>query len=241
MSPGCGEARLSLGAYLLGALARADRALVDTHVRTCADCRAELGSMSALPGLLARIQQTDIIAQRVDPSPGLLDRVLSAAAAQRRRTRRIHVAATVAACVTLAAGASIAVHLADPATQPMVTSVAATKVFTATDPTTRVSAAVTETPTTWGVALEVNVHGPAISSYGGDCRLVAVEAGGDTDVAASWSAPGSGHIDAPGATAFAAEQITAFRVVGSTGATLVVVPTPRGRSSQPRLSTNIPS
>jgi len=119
-----------------------------------------------------------------------------------------------------------------------VTSIAATRVFTATDPTTRVAAAVTETPTTWGVALQVKLHGPAISSYGGDCRLVAVEADGDTDVAASWSAPASGHVEAPGATAFAANQITAFRVVGATGATLVVIPTPRGRSSaQPRLST----
>jgi anti-sigma factor RsiW len=237
MSPGCGDVRLSLGAYLLGALARADRARVETHVRTCADCRAELGSMSALPGLLARIRQTDIF-QRADPSPGLLDRVLSVAAAQRRRTRRAHIAAAVAACTSLASAASIAVHFADQAVQPIVTSVAATRVFTATDPTTRVTAAVTETPTTWGVALEVNVHGPAISSYGADCRLVAVEADGDTDVAASWSAPASGHLEAPGATAFAAEQITAFRVVGSTGATVVVVPTPRdGSSTRPRLST----
>jgi hypothetical protein len=61
--------------------------------------------------------------------------------------------------------------------------------------------------------------------------LVAVEAGGDTDVAATWSAPASGHIDAHGATAFAAAQITAFRVVGSAAATLVVIPTPHATSS----------
>jgi hypothetical protein len=236
MSPGCGGVRLSLGAYLLGALSRADRALVDAHLRTCANCRADVGSMNALPGLLGRVRETEV-SRPVDPSPGLLDGMLCMVAEQRRRNRRVRVAASVAAGLVLATTAGVAGHVVGRPTHPKVTSVAGRQVFTATDPITRVTAAVTETPTTWGVAVEVNVHGPAISSYGGGCRLVAVEADGDTDVAASWSAPASGHIDAPGSTAFAAEQITAFRVVGSTGATLVVIPTPRGRSSAgPRLS-----
>lgn len=237
MSPDCGDVRLSLGAYLVGALSRADRALADAHLRACADCRAEVGSMNVLPGLLGRVRETEI-SGRVDPSPGLLDRVLSVVAEQRQRNRRVRVAVSVAASLVLATTAGVLGHVVGRPTHPRVTSVAGRQVFTATDPITRVTAAVTETPTTWGVAVEVSVHGPAISSYGGGCRLVAVEEDGDTDVAASWSAPASGHIDAPGATAFAAEQITAFRVVGSTGATLVVIPTARGRSSVvPRLST----
>jgi predicted anti-sigma-YlaC factor YlaD len=82
MSRSCGEAQLSLGAYLLGALARADRAHVDSHLRTCADCRAELDYMDALPGLLDRVDESEIA--WADPSPELLDRVLSAVAAERR-------------------------------------------------------------------------------------------------------------------------------------------------------------
>jgi hypothetical protein len=230
MASGCGDIRLSLGAYLLGALSRTDRALVEAHLGTCADCRADVCSMIALPGLLGRVWETEMSCP-AHPSPELLNRVLSVVAEQRQHNRRLRMAASVAAIVILAATASIAVHLADRATHTKVASVAGAQAFAATDPTTRVTAAVTETPTTWGVALEVKVHGPAISSYGGGCRLVAVEADGDTDVAASWSAPASGHIDAPGATAFPAEQITAFRVVGSAGATLVVIPTPHARSS----------
>jgi anti-sigma factor RsiW len=81
MSSDCGEARLSLGAYVLGALSRADRALVDAHLRTCADCRAERGSLNMLPGLLAQISESEVRSP-VDSSPELLDRVLSAVAQQ---------------------------------------------------------------------------------------------------------------------------------------------------------------
>jgi predicted anti-sigma-YlaC factor YlaD len=111
MSSSCGEVGLSVGAYLLGALSRPDRALVDAHLRACADCRAEIGSMHALPGLLARVGESEISGS-VDSSPELLDRVLSVVAQRRKRTSRIHVTASVAAGAILAATASVALHRA---------------------------------------------------------------------------------------------------------------------------------
>jgi len=92
MPPGCEDIRLSLGAYLLGALSRADRALADAHLRTCASCRAEVCSMSALPGLLSRVPQTDI-SRPADPSPKSLDRAPSVVAEQRQHNRRLRLAA----------------------------------------------------------------------------------------------------------------------------------------------------
>jgi predicted anti-sigma-YlaC factor YlaD len=92
MPPGCDDIRLSLGAYLLGALSRADRALADAHLRTCATCRAEVCSMSSLPGLLSRVPKTDI-SRLADPSPKLLERAPSVVAEQRQHNRRLRMAA----------------------------------------------------------------------------------------------------------------------------------------------------
>ena len=42
----CREIRNSLGVYVLGAIDPAERAQVDEHLPTCADCREELASLA---------------------------------------------------------------------------------------------------------------------------------------------------------------------------------------------------
>lgn len=70
----CPEARLSLGVYVLGAIDPAERALVDSHLVTCRDCRDELAGLAGLPALLARVGTEEAIALAADePAPlGLL-------------------------------------------------------------------------------------------------------------------------------------------------------------------------
>ena len=50
----CAGMRPLLGVYLTGAIAPADRAVVVRHLAGCADCRAELAGLAALPALLRR-------------------------------------------------------------------------------------------------------------------------------------------------------------------------------------------
>jgi predicted lipoprotein with Yx(FWY)xxD motif len=50
----CAGIRPLLGVYLTGAIAPADRAVVVRHLTACADCRAELAGLAALPALLRR-------------------------------------------------------------------------------------------------------------------------------------------------------------------------------------------
>jgi hypothetical protein len=79
----CPEVRLSLGVYVLGAIDPAERALVDSHLATCRDCRDELAGLAGLPALLARVGTEEAIALSADePAPlGLLpDTELSPAA-----------------------------------------------------------------------------------------------------------------------------------------------------------------
>lgn len=62
----CGEARISLGVYVLGAIDPAERALVDAHLVTCRDCRDELAGLAGLPALLARVSAEEAIALAED-------------------------------------------------------------------------------------------------------------------------------------------------------------------------------
>jgi len=52
------------GAYVLGALAPADRSAYERHLANCARCREEVAQLAGLPGLLGRLDVKD--AMRLD-------------------------------------------------------------------------------------------------------------------------------------------------------------------------------
>jgi anti-sigma factor RsiW len=55
----CGDIRLELGVYVLGAIEAADRSAVDAHLACCPDCRYELAELAGLPRLLSRVAADD--------------------------------------------------------------------------------------------------------------------------------------------------------------------------------------
>jgi len=112
----CSEARVSLGVYVLGAIDPAERAMVDSHLAGCRDCRDELAGLAGLPALLARVGTAEAMAlaatderpawenEAQAPPERLVGTVLDLAAARRRRRRwREGILATAAAFV-IAAG-----------------------------------------------------------------------------------------------------------------------------------------
>jgi predicted anti-sigma-YlaC factor YlaD len=229
---GCAEVRLSLGAYVLGALDPADRSRVDTHLASCPECRDELASFAALPGLLGRVSRAEVETEPVDPGPQLLERLLGAAAVERRHDRRRRILTSVAAAVIVLAAIGVSVGFGvthDRHSTPPAVVALASQTFTASNPQTHVQATITETKKGWGASVQVSVVGVTADLAGPSCQLIAVGPDGKTDVAASWSAPVAGYtgvskVNASGSTALAAKDITAFKIVGSDGATLVWVP-----------------
>jgi hypothetical protein len=229
----CAEVRLSLGAYVLGALDPADRSRVDAHLAGCADCRDELASFAGLPGLLGRVSRSEVESEPADPGPQLLERLLGAAAAERRHDRRRRLLTLVAAGVIVLAAIGVTVGVTQDRHPASTTTAAAapgtSQTFTATNPQTHVQATITEWKKGWGASVDVSVVGVTADLAGESCQLIAVGPGGKTDVAASWSAPAAGYsgpskVNASGSTAMASKDITAFKVVGSDGETLVWVP-----------------
>jgi predicted anti-sigma-YlaC factor YlaD len=218
---GCADARICLGAYVLGALDPADRSRVDAHLAECDGCRDELASFAALPGLLSRasIAEVEVVPEPLRPE--LLQRLLAAVAHDRRRERRVRwVGATAAAAVVVAAASvtGVAVSSSNHSTPKGITA-------TGTNVATGLTASVIEQPKGWGAALEVHLTG-ALNSYVDRCQLVVVGKDGTRDVAASWAATPSGKIVADGATFLAPSQIKQFDIVGSDGENLVTVPAP---------------
>lgn len=96
------------GAYVLGALAAADRAEYEAHLAVCADCRAAVAELAPTAGLLSRLSAERARAAGVEsgpvalpaPDPALRGRLVRTA--RRRRARRV-TAWTLAASVALIA------------------------------------------------------------------------------------------------------------------------------------------
>jgi hypothetical protein len=113
----CREIRHSLGVYVLGAIEPSDRAQVDEHLATCADCREELASLAGLPALLRRVPTAEAerlaVAGQADSAtdetpPDQLLPALVARTTQARRVRRWRELAAAAAVAVLALGAGAA-------------------------------------------------------------------------------------------------------------------------------------
>jgi hypothetical protein len=112
----CSEARVSLGVYVLGAIDPAERAMVDSHLAGCRDCRDELAGLAGLPALLARVGTAEAMAlaasderpawenEALAPPDRLVGRVLDLTEARRRRRRWREGILAVAAALVIAAG-----------------------------------------------------------------------------------------------------------------------------------------
>jgi hypothetical protein len=110
------------GVYVLGALSPAQRQAYERHLSTCAECRAEVGDLAILPGLLGRLDETAVTADEEIHAPAT---VLPAVIGQVRRRRRNYrfaaiAGAVAAACVALVVGLTMPTHTARPVAEPVI-------------------------------------------------------------------------------------------------------------------------
>ncbi len=114
MNDGCGERRIALGAYAIGALDPAERDQVEDHLARCAGCREELAALVEMTPVLGRLSAAEAAAARPPLAAGsrgsVVERTLAELARHRRNARRRWQAAMAGGVAAVAAlGVAVAV------------------------------------------------------------------------------------------------------------------------------------
>lgn len=209
-----------LGAYVLGALAPAERSAVERHVAGCPQCTAELVQLAPLPGLLRHtpFEELEEPAAPEHPRPGpgrppaLQQRVLLAVGAA------LSAIGIVVAVLLIGVGGS-----GTAGAQHQAAHRASTITMSHTDPTTHVSASMDLTAESWGTSLRLKL---ANLPPGVVCRLVVHARDGRSETSGSWASDyGSGpFLTIPASTSISPQDITGLDVVTGTDSVLVQVP-----------------
>ena len=220
MNDGCGERRIALGAYAVGALEAGERDQVEDHLARCADCREELSGLVGLTSALRRLSPDEAAAGApvaAGPRGSIVERTLTELARRRRDARRRWQAAMAGGVAAVAAlGVAVAVLVV---TRPVVTPVAvAAAHLSGSDAGTGVSASAQLYVESWGTWIHLDVSGVA---PGDQCELVAVSRDGSEQVAGTWRVGYTGGVDLNGSTGIGASQIVALKVVTTSGSDLV--------------------
>ena len=225
----CGEIRRALGVYVVGAIAPAERSVVDSHLAECASCRAELAVMAGLPALLGRVpaDEATVLLRgggNAEPLPAQpLQSLLGRAARLRRRVLLPRLAAAAVVGLLIGGGAITASRLLaqSQVRPPAIATAPWTAELRGSSATTHAAALVRYAAQPWGLQLEVQVQGiPA----GTSCELEVTEADGQNVAAGSWTVasghqgawyPASSSVTLPGARGF---------VIRSAARILVTIP-----------------
>ncbi len=235
MTTPCRES-VSLGAYLLGALDPEERGELERHIAGCRHCHDELVAMAPLPGLLRHtafeeLPESAAAAGSFGPSTapstapvgapvvasGAVELPLPVLPAQRRRRRPgARVLAGAGLALAAVVGGTV-VYAAVDRDRPAAAPVAAAT-WSATDPTTRVSATAAVFPETWGTEFQLRLDGlPADIT----CHLVVLGKGGADETAGTWGSGYSATATVPASTSISPAQISGLAVVDGAGTVLV--------------------
>jgi hypothetical protein len=184
----CREIRQALGVYVLGAIDPAERALVDAHLPTCAECREELVGLAGLPAMLHKIpvgEAERLVADEAvayaEPPAELLHSLL-ARATEVKRSRRWRGLVAAAAVVALAVGGgAVTTSMLDDGGGAA--SAHHWHTVSAADSATGARMVVKYTPMPWGTLLSVQVQGLKAGTW---CQFEVTDARGHRSVVGSW-------------------------------------------------------
>lgn len=227
-------------AYVLGALAPADRQAYEEHLRGCADCQASVGRLAGLQGLLALTSAAEVTEPLETPPheapphetppasilTGLLDTVR-----RRRRRRTVLLAGVVAAAVAgLAVLVGVLLLRGDAQPPPVAGPTAAQSAPASATPEPVLLAAVNDLPVTafaelvtkrWGTEITVRCEhedgvDPSVAYF-----LVVLDSSGHAEQAAAWRALPGVTTTVQGATAVARDEISALEIRLANGQTIL--------------------
>ncbi|KQX65681.1 anti-sigma factor [Angustibacter sp. Root456] len=221
------------GAYVLGALAPAERQEFEQHLRDCPACAAAVQDLAGLPGLLARVD-ADVLDDAPladEPAPDTLLPSLVRGVRHHRRRRTVVTAMLAAAAALVVGGAGVAAsQLGQPTDRrPTAAPTTSTSPTSTPRPMTAVqpapmSARLAVQPVAWGTRLVLTCrYDPDDTRYGeaAEYALVVRTQDGRTEQVATWRALPGQQMELSGATSARAADIAAVEVRLTGGATVL--------------------
>jgi hypothetical protein len=197
-------------AYVMGALADADRRAFEAHLVDCPNCTRSVAELSGMTVLLDKVPLARVLEPESHPEPPpdlLLPRLISAARKQRRR-QSFRLAAAGAVAASLVALAIVIGVSQTGSKQPTGVSVAMTAVRPAA-----VTATLQVTPAAWGSRVSLDCRWVGATSGPGSTvkkvyRLVALPRGGGApQTVAQWAVLPGQDVTVDGSTNLAPGQI----------------------------------
>ncbi|MBM7492049.1 putative anti-sigma-YlaC factor YlaD [Micromonospora luteifusca] len=229
------------GAYVLGALAPAERAAYERHLGDCASCREAVAEIAVLPGLLGRLDPAGLEQILPPPAPPRVPALLEEAQRRRRRERaadrrRYALTTLAAAGLALLVGVGTAVVLPRPAgpSRPPVAqgstpapqvSMVSMRPVAATGP---VHADLGLTGTEWGTEVAMRCSYDARTSYGKayPFRLVARGPNGASEQIGSWLAAPGDAVQFTGITRFTDAELVSVELQRADGTPILTYAVP---------------
>ncbi len=217
-------------AYVLGALSPAERREFEEHLDDCPKCREAVTELSALPGLLGRIDDARAFAvleeNELDAgAPGEPGPPADLVARIQNRERRDRIRRRIGMGAALAAAAAVAAVLAlvlppvlTPDAQPSFASE-----LTPTEADVPVEASIALTSVAWGTRIEMDCsyHPAAPGPDGGyapvSYALWVVDRDGAESSLSTWTASPGGTVSVTADTALVLKDIAQVEVRSATG------------------------
>ncbi|WP_426595758.1 anti-sigma factor family protein [Cellulomonas sp. McL0617] len=207
-------------AFVLGALSPEDRRAYEDHLRTCDACRAAVGELAGMPGLLRMVPADEAMHGADDFAGGEVVQ-LAALAQSARRVRRRRFATLVAlAAALLVVGGLAGTYLTRQPTTPPPTAGVTTTLQLEPVGAVAVTADLTLQKKGWGTRIDWSCTYPAGAWPDGDgptYELVLVDDAGQRSVVATWTARSTAAHGLGASSSMVTEHIrrVEIRVAGS--------------------------
>ncbi len=203
--------KVSLGAYVLGALDATERLEIEEHLRDCQQCRDELVRLAPLPGLLGQVSLDDVLADE----PPMRPAEATPAAPPPRHRRRILASVAAAAVLLVGVGLAGRVVLNNGST----TTAAA---WSTSSDRSGIDATAALVDRGWGTDIELTMDDlPA----GATCRLVVVGSDGRIETAGWWTTGYTTQAEVPASTSIESGAIDRMEIRTGTRVLAVLHPT----------------
>lgn len=202
-------------AYVLGSLSRSEREDYEAHLARCGKCRAAIGELAPLPGLLARVDPTEAVALLDEPMTVKPQPITTVP--HRRRPKPLAIAAGGLAAAALVLVAVLVPTLGNQSSP----SVAATIALRQTVPSP-LSASVKLTPTTWGTRIDMTCsYATGYSGTDAAYRLYVLDRSGHSWLVSSWHAGPGDVARTTGSSNLSPSDIATVQVRSASGAVLL--------------------